>query len=397
MSARRRRISRPVPIPHDPTHDLEIWSRAVDIRTEWLGHALSCEPADRDTAEAAIQRLYALVGRPSPSFVWADSPAAALQVRPPPSSSETFADPSSVAHRIASAVSSMRERLDRQGRVRPPPWPARQIDPLSALRSGTDLTTVLEAGGAAVLRRVVHDSIVGHLRAELALPRLGLHWSGQHDVDWIARCEINRRLFGTQFGAADTAQLELRAALARSCGWWWPHDDVCIVVERPLVMHVEPVPGLERDEVRPHHGSGPAVVYPDGWAVHSWHGTRVPQWVITEPTADRIAEERNVEIRRCAIERMSWPDFIAEAGLTLVAQRPDPGNPGHSLQLYELPYHRWAARTRLLLAVNGSVERDGTRRRYGLHVPNMFSDPIDAAAWPYGLTGDQYAQMQRRT
>jgi hypothetical protein len=51
------------------------------------------------------------------------------------------------------------------------------------------------------------------------------------------------------------------------------------------------------------------VVFPDGWAVHSWHGTRVPSWVIDGPTVERIAAERNVEVRRCAIERIGWTAF----------------------------------------------------------------------------------------
>lgn len=131
--------------------------------------------------------------------------------------------------------------------------------------------------------------------------------------------------------------------------------------------------------------------------MHAWHGTRVPSWVIEAPTVDRIADEGNVEVRRCAIKRIGWGAFIDQAGLRIVGQAADPGNPGSELRLYDLPYQRWGAPTRLLLAVNGSVERDGTRRRYGLRVPPWFDDPLDAAGWTYGLTGAQYAQLQRRT
>jgi hypothetical protein len=48
-------------------------------------------------------------------------------------------------------------------------------------------------------------------------------------------------------------------------------------------------------------------------------------------------------------------------------------------------------------AVNGSVERDGHRRRYGLTVPADIDDPIAAAAWSYGLAGADYARLLRRT
>ena len=45
--------------------------------------------------------------------------------------------------------------------------------------------------------------------------------------------------------------LEARLAeLARSCGWWWPGEDVCVVVERPASVH-----------------TGRSITYRDGWRV----------------------------------------------------------------------------------------------------------------------------------
>jgi hypothetical protein len=231
-----------------------------------------------------------------------------------------------------------------------------------------------------------------------ALPGLtGLCWGGQHDADWVAHYEVHRQVMGVRFGSNELAQLELWAALARSCGWWWPREDVCVVSERPVVLRREPVPGAGHEETRLHDANGPAVVYQDGWAVYSWHGTRVPAWVIEAPTVDLITREANIEVRRCAIERVGWTTFIDMAGLALVAEAADPGNPGGDLRLYDLPREPSGPSARLLLAVNGSVERDGTRRRYGLRVPPWFDDPIDAAGWSYGLTGAQYAQLRRRT
>ena len=51
----------------------------------------------------------------------------------------------------------------------------------------------------------------------------------------------------------------------------------------------------------------------------------------------------------------------------------------------------------MLLAVNGSVERDGRRRRYGLTVPASLDDPVAAAGWTYGLSAEQYSLLLRRT
>lgn len=301
---------------------------------------------------------------------------------------------------VATLVSTLRQRLDRRiGRAwrdpyaRPTPPPP---DPLAARRSGFSLRSILDAGIRDPLRRVVRESIAQPVRA--ALPGLtGLCWGGQHDADWVAYYQMHHQVTGAPFGGADLAQLDLWAALARSCGWWWPREDVCIVAERPLAVRREPVPGADHEETRLHDANGPAVLFPDGWSVHSWHGTRVPAWVIETPTVDLITREANIEVRRCAIERIGWTTFIDMAGLALVAEAADPGNPGGDLRLYELPPEPSGPPARLLLAVNGSVERDGTRRRYGLRVPPWFDDPIDAAGWSYGLTGAQYAHLRRRT
>jgi hypothetical protein len=313
--------------------------------TAWLNHALCTDPADRPAAEEAITELYSQVDKPPPTFVWVDSPVAALPFLRPPESLTGLPHrgPLPVENALATHYSNQR-----------------RLGPL--MRDP--------------LRLTVREAIGGLIRAQIS-QQLGVHWRGQHDADWVARLRESSPW----------------VTLAKSCGWWWPRDRLCVVAERPTAQRTEPVD----NGLRLHSADGPAIEYPDGWTVHAWHGVRVPSWVIDSPTVDRIAAESNVEVRRCAIERIGWQTFIEGAGLRAVSKAPDPGNPGHELRLYDLPYERWGAPTRLLLAINGSVERDGTRRQYGLRVPPWFDDPLDAAGWTYGLTGTQYAQLQRRT
>ena len=168
-----------------------------------------------------------------------------------------------------------------------------------------------------------------------------------------------------------------------------------LVSDRPALVRTESdsdSPG------RLHCADGPAIQWRDGFRLFFWHGTCVPEWVIRNPTVAAIAAEPNVEVRRCAIEAMGWDTYIAAAGLRLVDRANDPGNPGCELRLYDLPPTIWGADGgRVLLVSNGSRERDGTRRRYGLPVPPQTAGAIDAAAWTYGLRPEQYARVARRT
>jgi hypothetical protein len=87
-------------------------------------------------------------------------------------------------------------------------------------------------------------------------------WYGQQDAAWIAYYDLLRRLGLARYGPDETDHLSQWAALVRSCGWWWPGEDICVVVERPRNVRTEPVPGARHDEVRLRHDG---VGYRDGW------------------------------------------------------------------------------------------------------------------------------------
>jgi hypothetical protein len=220
-----------------------------------------------------------------------------------------------------------------------------------------------------------------------------LHLGGHWEAAWSAYATFLR----TAYGGVGTHSWRRRIATfadAQSAGWWWPHLDFVVVSDRPEVVRTERIGGTP---ARLHSADGPAVVWRDGWRLHFWHGTRVPAWVIERPTVRAIHAEPNAEVRRCGIEALGWDAYIAEAGLRLVDTAADPGNPGCELRLYDLPKAVLGTPSRVLQATNGSPERDGTRRRYGLPVPADMDTATHAAAWTYGLTGDQYARLARRT
>jgi hypothetical protein len=380
---------------------------AIAVRDDWLRVGLSTQPADTATAEAVVTELYHLLGRRRPHFEWVPSPAAALlttdgQQGFRPGRLRGASAPATgrdwpAAARLASMWSDLQDRLgDRIGAAilraqRVAAW---------ADTWGTPFGQRLEDTVHGPLRGTLRDAICDPLRA--ALPgvergALGLTWYGQHDAWWIGIFEAWRQAGLVRYGWADAGLLERWGALARSTGWWWPGEDRCVMAGRPVVLHTEPVPDGTPGLLRLHREDGPAIGFADGYGRYVLHGTPVPAWVVTGPTVEAIQREPNIEVRRTAIERIGWDAYLDQARLSPVAARPDPGNPGASLRLYDLPVATGARPARILLAVNGSPEPDGQHRQYALTVSASIDDPVDAAAWTYGLTAAQYAQLARRT
>jgi hypothetical protein len=254
----------------------------------------------------------------------------------------------------------------------------------------------VEAAVDAAVAAAVHDAVNGAV--DDAISR---HWhnrlGGQWWVNWQAFTSYFRDICGLELD--DNLWDRDRAyAQTTTAGWWWPHHQFVMVSNRPTELHLEQVRPTGWGSHRLHRADGPAIRWRDGWALHYWHGTRVPADLIeTGWTTDRILREPNTEIRRCAVERLGWDRFVTDAHLTQVGQTvPDPGNPGADLALYDVPEAIYNEPVRVLLARNGTPEHDGTFRRFGLTVPADIGDPIAAAAWTYSLHPDEYAQLARR-
>jgi len=243
----------------------------------------------------------------------------------------------------------------------------------------------------------VHDA-VGGAEVLQAVQRLwyyrlgGIHWAGWWN-SYVAYfrdiCELH--LDGNLWDRSRAYED------AQSAGWWWPFKDFVMVCDAPSTLHLEQVGPTGWGSHRLHCETGPAVGWADGWGVYSWHGTQVPRDLIeTGWDTDRIMREPNAEVRRCAIERLGWPRFIADAGLKLVGSPvEDPGNPGQELALYDVPSRIFDTAVRVLLCTNATTERNGERHQFGLTCPAGMRDPIEAAGWTFGLTGTEYAALQR--
>lgn len=275
MTARPRRSTAALPPP--PQH---LWLEAAAVRQEWLRYGLCTAPADRGSTEKHLRDIYARTGRTLPDVCWVDSPAQALPlVRGFPTLDRLYAlitsarhlgappvasDVAVVASRLRTALSdgvghSDPELVPARRTKRGEPWPERP--PLEALAAGIPLGVVLHQGIRTALHRslarggahLVRDALTHH-------GQLPVCWYGQQDAAWIAYYEALGRLGLARYRPEDVAHLETWAGLSRSCGWWWPGEEVCVVVERPETVVTGAVPGALHGEVRLRD-----VRYRDGW------------------------------------------------------------------------------------------------------------------------------------
>lgn len=321
------------------------------IRDEWIAHGLSTEPADRPAAEDGVRMAYEAAGLTPPKFYfWAKSPwaGAMAQALAPIVIDELMLKNLPDAELIPAAQAELTRILDEIGTG---PIP-------DAYLAQKDFRVRLEEWWQAGV--------------------WGQHWGGYYSH--YAAMEA--------LGVPGLEPIHGALKVAKSAGWWWCYDMFAVISERPSELHRNPQGQL-------HNETGPAMLYPDGWATYAWNGVRVPQTLIEGKwTTTEILREENAEVRRCAIEKMGWDRFVADANLTQVGvDMDDPGNPGHQLSLYDVPEQIYNEPVRVLLCDNATPERDGTRRRFGLTVPATVPDPIAAAAWTFGMNPDDYRQI----
>jgi Domain of unknown function (DUF6745) len=172
---------------------------------------------------------------------------------------------------LVAGLSKFRSALDaaveRPGFDPPPPkrkkkdepWPV--LPPADALRTGIPFLEVLRQGVREALRTTLMTNLALPIRARLGGP---VCWYGAQEAYWIAYYDACQRLGLARYRDDDYDDW---ANLARSCGWWWPDEDVCVITDRPAVLRMEPLPGAWHEERRLSY-----VEYRDGWTVHSGSG-----------------------------------------------------------------------------------------------------------------------------
>jgi hypothetical protein len=273
----------------------ELGRRAEEILQEWRQVATCTEPADRETTERAIVRLYEGLGLSPPRFVWAKSPYEALL-------------------HLCGIMESYKPRRRLLGyRFDRLSWRSYGYDNEHFGRLFQDLNRLVRSS-VVLLERALEDD----LREKLGVQKwewfidtclntfassqgIGEYCKGQYEVEWIAPWRFALCYLGTEGPPLHEAwELECWSSLTRSCGWWWPLWRVVVVSDRPCQLHLK--------EGRLHRDGGPAVQFRDGWGLWALHGVQVPREIAETPWKEldprRLVQERNAEVRREMVRKI---------------------------------------------------------------------------------------------
>jgi hypothetical protein len=144
------------------------------------------------------------------------------------------------------------------------PWPV--LPPGEAIDLAIPFLEILRQGVRAALYKSLAHGVYLPVRAALGEGQpLPVSWYGQQEAHWIAYYDTCAQLGLARYTPADDHHLDDWATLARSCGWWWPGEDTCVVADRPTSVHIGQIPGTWHGEVRLHRDNGPAIEFRDGW------------------------------------------------------------------------------------------------------------------------------------
>jgi hypothetical protein len=237
------------------------------------------------------------------------------------------------------------------------------------------------------IRDQIRDQIRNQLD-NLEMIFLKNRWGGQYWCYWEAfylYCES----IGVRYAEHDSQLLREWGRLASAVNWWAAWERIAIISDRPREVHFD-------QGRRLHNDKGMAVRYSDGWGLYSWHGYRIPDthtWVITDKdriTTDAILNEKNAEMRRVMCEVSEWRPILDRA--TVISQDHD-GN-GHARRLLAIDLGERES-VRVIEVENGSLEPDGSRRRFVLGTVMSSQTPHEAIAASYGLRPEAYCEAVR--
>jgi hypothetical protein len=219
-----------------------------------------------------------------------------------------------------------------------------------------------------------------HEADQLLKASLNNVWWGSWTSNWLPVYQFLFSTFDLPSADAETLrELNCWLELARQATAYVFFKRICFVCTRPT--------SLSSDEHgRAHNETQAAVEFPDEYKLFSWHGTTVPERVITCPeqiTIKAIENMHNIEVRRVMIERFGGGRFITESGAKKIHE-----DEFGTLYCKSIPQDEPLVMVKVL---NKTAEPDGSFREYFLRVPPTMTKARDAVAWTFAMKASEYS------
>ena len=201
---------------------------------------------------------------------------------------------------------------------------------------------------------------------------------GNHDASWLGFYQF----FRDECGIEECHQLDGLIELANHSCWLNMYEDLVVFQDRPDFIKMD-------DENRTHCEDGPAIRYPSGLSVYSWHGVQIPdEWITNKAsvTAEIALTWPNIEQRRAACEIIGWNNVLSQLNAKVIDEDADP-MVGTLIEV-DIPDIGTERFLRVLC---------GTGREFALPVPPEMQSALEAQAWTWGIEPENFWKPEIRT
>jgi hypothetical protein len=205
---------------------------------------------------------------------------------------------------------------------------------------------------------------------------------GQLWAGWAAWESFFREVCGLELQGDLSERGRAYADTVQSACWWWPHREFVIVCERPMAIRLD-------GRGRLHCGDAPAIVWPDGWGVYSWHGVALRPEIVEQRdrmTVEQIDAEQNVEVRRAMLEIYGEERYILDSEVVCI-QKDRYGELFRKAVPDDEP-------VTMVRVVNSTPEPDGVNKIYFLRVPPDTKTAHEGVAWTFGREAKHYSPQK---
>lgn len=172
---------------------------------------------------------------------------------------------------------------------------------------------------------------------------------------------------------------------AKTSGMRVIEDEYCIISDFPCLLKFDDTNRSHRS----HCENGPSHKWRDGWELFTWHGTTVPkEWIMNKENIDPMIALtwKNIEQRRCACEIIGWANVIRKLDAKVIDSDDDP-EIGTLLEV-NVPDIGTEKFLRVLC---------GTKREFALPVPPDMKTALEAQAWTWNLSTQDFTLPEIRT